>query len=170
MRWRLEEKHYIDDQVLEPGTLVGDETEHPYVFTKADPKLGRKVGEPMPPSRAMTPMDEEARAVWRKAFGDEPVERDPLKAIPLTGAQGSPTVKPNPTKQPENVKQGPATQKEPEQPKTGMLAESKPPLSPSTPQPTPKPELQKPAGHDSSKNPGDSKDTETAKAPDIKKI
>lgn len=138
MRWRLETAHYIDDQVLAPGTLVGDDTDHPYVFTKPDARLNRKVGEPMPPSTGMTPMDEEAREVFRKKFGGDIPERDPLKAIPLTGAQGAPTVKPNPTLQPEAPKVGPASTKEPEQPKTGMLAEAPKPTPTEPVHPTPK--------------------------------
>ena len=127
MKWRLEVPHYIDEQVLPPGTLVGDDTEHPYAFTQDDAKLGRKVGEPMPPSTGMTPMDEEARAVYRKKFGDSIPERDPLKSIPLTGAQGAPLVKPATSTRPGIMPE--SRQSEPAVPKTGPLAEGPKPTS-----------------------------------------
>lgn len=170
MKWQLLEAHHIDEQVLPAGTVIGDDTQWPFRSTYNDPKIGRKIGDALPPSHAMTPMDDEARKVYDQVFGGEVPNSDPTRSIPLTGAPDAPRVAgpgskpPPPTPQP--VNQAPKD----DAPKTGMLAPSKPLLSPVTPQPATKPELQKPADHDSSKNPGDSKDTETVKAPDINKI
>ena len=138
MKWRLETPHHIDEQVLEPGTLIGDDTQWPYKATKADPKIKRAVGDHLPPSTNMTPMDEEARDAWRKKFGDEPLNRDPFKSVPLTGDGNSPMVRgPAATPQPEPPK--PVNQKPAEPPKTGMAAvkeEPKPtPVHPATPTP-----------------------------------
>jgi len=115
MKWRLESPHHIDEQVLEAGTLIGDDTAHPYRAPKDDPKIKRKAGDHLPPSTNMTPMDEEARAAWRKHFGDEPLNRDPFRSVPLTGAEGAPMVK------------GPAAKPQPEQPKPVNQAPSEPP-------------------------------------------
>lgn len=169
MKWQLLEPHHIDEQVLPAGTIIGDDTQWPYRSTYDDPKIKRRKGDYLPPSRAMTPLDDEAYKAFSEAFGGEVPVTDPAKSIPLTGAQGDPRIPgvaaPRaPVYKTEPVNKAPDN----EGPETGMKA--KPPLSPSTPEPPLKPELQKPAGHDSAKNPGDSKDTETAKAPDIKKI
>lgn len=170
MKWQLLEPHYIDETVLPAGTIVGDDTPHPFRSTYNDKKIDRKIGDHLPPSRAMTPMDEEARRAFEETFGEEVPDIDPLKSIPLTGAEGAPRV-PGVGSRPPKFKQEPVNSPpEDNAPKTGMAAPSRPPLSPNTPQPDLKPELKKPFGHDSSKNPGDSKDTETAKAPDIRKI
>lgn len=168
MKWQLTEQHHIDEQVLPIGTIIGDDTPHPYRATKADPKIGRNVGDALPPSANMIPIDEEAHRFYDKHFGGKVPEGDPMKSIPLTGAPDSPRV-PGVRPQP-NVTAPAAPNPAPkdEAPRTGIGARPTP--APSTPQPPLKPELQNPSGHDSSKNPGDAKDTETAKAPDIKKI
>lgn len=171
MKWQLLEPHYIDEQVLPAGTAIGDDTQWPFRSTYNDKKIGRKIGDPLPPSRAMTPMDEEAREAFQEAFHGEIPETDPTRSIPLTGAEGAPRVA-GPGAKPPTFKSEPVN-KAPDDdgPRTGLNAPaSRPPLSPNTPQPELKPELRKPVGHDSEKNPGDSKDTQTAKAPDIKKI
>lgn len=157
MRWQLLEPHHIDEQVLPAGTVIGDDTQWPFRATYNEKKnkfgggVDRKIGDPLPPSRAMTPMDDEARKVYEDVFGGEIPESDPTRAIPLTGAPGAPTVRgagstpPKPTPQPVN------TAPKDDAPKTGMNAPN-------------------PPGHDSAKNPGDSKDTVTARTPDIKKL
>ena len=151
MKWQLTEPHYIDEMVLQPGTIIGDETQWPYLAPKDDLKIKRKKGDPLPPSRAMIPMDDEARKFYSDYFGGEVPESDPTKSIPLTGAPGAPKisgpgVKP-PAESPKPVNQAPKD----DAPKTGMNAPN-------------------PPGHDSAKNPGDAKDTQTARTPDIKKI
>ncbi len=156
MRWQLLEPHHIDEQVLPAGTIIGDDTQWPYRSTYNEKKdrygkgVDRKIGDPLPPSTAMTPMDDEARKVFDETFGGEVPNTDPTKSIPLTGAPGAPSVRgpgqPAPTQKPQPVNQPPT-----EVPKTGMAAPN-------------------PPGHDSAKNPGDSKDTVTARTPDIKKI
>lgn len=174
MKWQLLEPHHIDEQVLPAGTVIGDDTQWPYRATYNEKKnkfgggVDRKIGDPLPPSRAMTPMDDEARKVYDDVFGGEIPNPDPTRSIPLTGAPDSPKVAGPGSKPPPASPQPVNSAPKDDAPKTGMAA--KPPLSPSTPQPALKPELQKPSGHDSSKNPGDSKDTETAKAPDINKL
>lgn len=135
MKWRLEAAHHIDEQVLDPGTIIGDDTQWPYRAMKDDLKIGRKVGDALPPSTNMTPMDEEARAAWRKVYGDEPIDRDPFKSVPLTGAAGAPMVK-GPAHKPISEPPKPVNEKPFEAPKVGMAAEA--PKSTPTATPTPK--------------------------------
>lgn len=123
MKWRLELPHHIDEQVLEPGTIIGDDTQWPFRALKADPKIGRKVGDSLPPSTAMTPLDDEARKAFETKFGKDAPERDPLAAIPLTGAPDAPKVRPpgySPQAQPDQrpVNQAPKESAA----RTGMMA------------------------------------------------
>lgn len=168
MKWQLLGPHHIDEMVLPAGTIIGDDTQWPFRSTYNDKKIDRKIGDPLPPSREMIPMDDEAREMFDKAFDGEVPEADPTRSIPLTGAPEAPKVRGVGEKPPVSTPQPVNPAPKDNVPNTGMAA--KPPLSPSTPQPALKPELQKPAGHDSAKNPGDSKDTQTAKAPDINKL
>lgn len=123
MLWRLDGDHQIDEQILPEGTVIGDETQWPFRATKADPKINRKVGDPLPPSTQMTPLDDEARKVFKAKFGTEAPNKDPLASIPLTGAQNAPKVLPKavppvaPVRAPVNV--APAD----EGSKVGMVAE-----------------------------------------------
>ena len=59
MKWKLNTQHYIDDALLDPGTIVGTDTPYPF---------------PYPPSLNMEPVDEEAKAYLKahpRKFGDE---------------------------------------------------------------------------------------------------
>lgn len=77
MKFRLDAQHYINDRLLEPGHIIGDETDVPMVLAN---------GEPMKPSVNMTPLDDEAWNLFRETFpGTRPPDRDPTKAIPLRG-------------------------------------------------------------------------------------
>lgn len=76
MKYRLDVEHYIDDRLLEPETVIGDEGAVPFRF--AD-------GRPMVPSTGMTPLDDEAMAIWKKKFPDTKPQRDPTAAIPVRG-------------------------------------------------------------------------------------
>jgi hypothetical protein len=145
MKWQLTEPHHIDEQVLQPGTIIGDDTQWPYLAPKDDPKIKRKKGDHLPPSRAMIPMDDEAHKYYAEYFGGEVPESDPTKSIPLTGAPGAPKISGPGVKPPAESPKPVNTAPKDDAPKTGML-------------------------HDSAKNPGDSKDTQTAKTPDIKKL
>ncbi len=129
MKWQLLEPHHIDEQVLNPGTIIGDETQWPYRATKEDRKIGRKVGDALPPSRAMTPMDDEARKVFYEKFGGEIPETDPTKSIPLTGAEGSPKVA-GPGQRPPPFKQEPANSAPEPAPQTGIEAPAPKPAAP----------------------------------------
>lgn len=81
MRYQLLEKHYINDLLLEPGTIVGvpgdkDITAYwvmPDGFT------------PREPSRAMIPLDDAAKEVFGKRFPDYVPDIDPTKPIPVMG-------------------------------------------------------------------------------------
>jgi len=72
MRFRLDEQHYADDRLLEPGMEVGDGdgTVHPWRWpsdvsfvsnktgddgTIRPMRVEHKAGEAMPPSKSMTP-------------------------------------------------------------------------------------------------------------------
>jgi len=77
MKFRLDTQHYINDRLLEPGHVVGDETDVPFL---------NRDGSPMTPSVNMTPLDDEAWQHFQKSFpGTHRPERDPTKAIPLRG-------------------------------------------------------------------------------------
>lgn len=151
MQYRLDEPHYIHDTILEAGTIIGDETAIPFryerdVMANADGKGGARAGDPMPPSRSMTPFDDEARRMYQERFNGQAPDRDPTKSIPMQGTGDTNKVLP------------------PSAPRPGM-----PVHTPTTPTKVME-ERMPPVGHDSSKNPGDSKDTQTAKAPDVKKL
>jgi len=122
MKWRLDEAHYDSDamQTLETGTIVGDgcANEWRYPETAADKTLR---GKPRPPSRSMTPLDDEAKVAWEDKFGDKdpPPPHDPTKPIPITtaarDAQGNiKAAQPRPPGQPtgENVTKDPSVAKE----------------------------------------------------------
>jgi len=80
MKYRLDAQHYINDRLLEPGHVIGEGTDVPFVDRK---------GNPIRPSRSMTPLDAEARSHFEKAFpGTDLPEADALKAIPLHDNQG----------------------------------------------------------------------------------
>jgi hypothetical protein len=69
-RYRLTERAYIADRVLEPGTEIGSGTEIPFDGT---------------PGPYMEPLDTAAKAEVAKAakhWGP----RDPLATLPLTGS------------------------------------------------------------------------------------
>jgi hypothetical protein len=138
MRWRLSEPHHIDEQVLDAGTIIGDDTQWPYRATKDDPKINRKKGDPLPPSTNMIPLDQEATEAWDKKWGDRDVGGDPFKSVPLTGAPDAPIVR-GPANKPQPEPPKPVNTKPAEPPKTGILApkeEPKPtPTHPSTPTP-----------------------------------
>lgn len=58
MKWKLNTQHYINDALLEPGTIVGTDTPFPF---------------PYPPSLNMEPVDEEAKEYLKahpRKFGD----------------------------------------------------------------------------------------------------
>lgn len=107
MRFRLDAQHYADDKLLEPGMEVGDGegTVHPWRFSK-DIKTDRqdiKAGQAMPPSLQMTPLDNEAREMYRKAFKSDQPERDPMKPIPLQGTGSTAKVPPVITTKPSQL-------------------------------------------------------------------
>jgi hypothetical protein len=108
MKWRLDADHVIDESVLPAGTIIGDDTNHPFRALKDDMKIGRKKGDALPPSVQMSPMDDEARKAFSKKFGEEAPNRDPLAAIPLTGAPDAPKVKGPAAPQPVVNRPGPA--------------------------------------------------------------
>lgn len=81
MLFRLDTQHYINDRLLEPGHIIGDNTDVPMILPNGDPVL---------PSVNMTPLDDEARAAFKDRFpGSRMPERDPTKAIPLRGSGDS---------------------------------------------------------------------------------
>lgn len=81
MKFRLDTQHYINDRLLEPGHIIGDETDVPMVLPN---------GEPLKPSVNMTPLDDEAWKFFNDTFpGARRPERDPTKAIPIRGSGDS---------------------------------------------------------------------------------
>lgn len=99
MRFRLDAQHYINDRLLEPGHIIGDETDVPFIDEK---------GRPMKPSVSMTPLDAEAHEHFKRTFpGAEFPERDPTAKIPLQGTfdktkvgGAAPNVPPKPNQDP----------------------------------------------------------------------
>jgi hypothetical protein len=122
MKWQLTEPHHIDEMVLPIGTIIGDDTPHPYRAPKDDPKIGRKAGDALPPSTNMLPADDEARKFYDKHFGGKVPEGDPTKSIPLTGAPDSPKVVGVAPQPKVAAPQGPNTMPKDNVPKTGMIA------------------------------------------------
>lgn len=90
MKYRLDDKHYADDKLLEPGTEVGDGCEVPWRYAAENKVLGIKAGQAMPPSVSMTPIDDEAKKIYTTHFGGVLPERDPTKAIPIMGFADAP--------------------------------------------------------------------------------
>lgn len=81
MKFRLDVQHYIHDRLLEPGHIVGDETDVPLINTD---------GSPMIPSRGMTPLDAGAKSLFEKTFPNSRVPPiDATKAIPIRGTGDS---------------------------------------------------------------------------------
>jgi hypothetical protein len=69
-RYRLTERAYIADRVLEPGTEIGSGTEIPFSGI---------------PGPYMEPLDAAAKAAVEAASKDWGT-RDPIASLPLTGA------------------------------------------------------------------------------------
>lgn len=92
MRLLLDEPHYVDDMLFERGTIVGDGegAAHDWRYKDDVKQIGVKAGERRPLSRAMTPLDDEARTALKAAFGTEKPEADPTKAIPIQGTTKDP--------------------------------------------------------------------------------
>lgn len=75
MKYRLDAQHYINDRLLEPGHIVGDETDVPFRDRK---------GEPLIPSASMTPLDGDARSHFKKHFPDAVLpEGDAANNVPI---------------------------------------------------------------------------------------
>lgn len=165
MKWRLTAPHHIDEQVLPVGTIIGDDTSWPHRARLDDPRIGRKAGDPLPPSNDMQPLDNEAKKLYEEVYGTSGAfPSDPTASIPLTGAENSPKVRPEGAARPTEY----AAPQGKDEPGPNLKQVTTPPAqNPTSQQPK---QADKPANHDSSKNPGDSKDTETAKAPDVRKI
>jgi hypothetical protein len=76
MKYRLDAQHYIDNMLLEPGLVIGDDE----LITYRDEK-----GHPRAPSLQMTPLDDEAKRLFEEHHNSAAPERDPTKSIPLQG-------------------------------------------------------------------------------------
>lgn len=91
MRFFLDQAHYVEDRLLDKGVIVGDSAEgqpapvHPWRWPRENKRIGVTAGQAMKPSRWMVPLDDEAKKLYKATFGEEPPERDPFAAIPLTG-------------------------------------------------------------------------------------
>lgn len=89
MKYRLDEDHYDNDsmQLLPTGTVVGDGCDNPWRYPASSPNKAL-AGTPRPPSRAMTPVDDEAKREYAKHFNEGVPERDPTRAVPITPIDG----------------------------------------------------------------------------------
>ncbi len=96
MRFRLDAQHYADDKLLEAGMEVGDgeNSVSPWRYERDIKEKDIKAGQLRPPSLQMTPLDDEARKVYRDTFNTDTPERDPTKPIPLQGTGSKAMVPP----------------------------------------------------------------------------
>lgn len=88
MQFRLLTQHYVRDQLLEPGTIVGTDTPYPW-----EDELG-----PMRPSLAMVGVDEEginAVNAYRVEKGRRPIPSE----LPTLHPANMPVGKPEPPAQ-----------------------------------------------------------------------
>lgn len=79
MKYRLDAQHYINDRLLEPGHIIGDETD--CAFVNAD-------GSPMEPSMQMTPLDGDAKSAFEKRFPNTKLPKSALDNISLKMTEG----------------------------------------------------------------------------------
>lgn len=84
MRYRLDEAHYDEFVELPAGTEVGDGTEISWKYPTTIDNVALR-GKYKPPSKSMTPLDDEARKAFEDYFKEEAPERDPTKKIPIMG-------------------------------------------------------------------------------------
>lgn len=123
MKWRLNAEHHIDEQVLPAGTEIGDGTQWPYRSTYDDPKINRKIGDALPPSNEMIPLDEEAHKLFKSTYGEEAPDKDPFRSVPLSGAPGAPMVRGVATQAPRPTEPTPRYEPPPAVAKVGLNAE-----------------------------------------------
>lgn len=77
MKFRLDVQHYAEDKLLDAGTEVGDGCSVSWRDAK---------GHALTPSKGMTPLDDEAKVLFKKTFpGESRPDIDPTKAIPVMG-------------------------------------------------------------------------------------
>lgn len=90
MKFLLEIDHYVDDRLLEKGSVIGDSEGcvHDWRYLKAEGE--HKAGDRRPLSSAMTPLDEEAKALMQRQFGTTKAVIDPTSAIPIQGTTNAP--------------------------------------------------------------------------------
>lgn len=74
MKFRLDSQHYINDRLLEPGHIIGDQTDCAFVDAE---------GEPMKPSMQMTPLDGDAKSLFEKTFPNTKLTKNALDNISL---------------------------------------------------------------------------------------
>jgi hypothetical protein len=81
MRFKLLAQHYINDRLLEEGTIIGEGTEVPFLDAK---------GNPLPPSDQMEGLDEESQklvdSVREKSWNIDNI------GLTMQPAGGDPTV------------------------------------------------------------------------------
>lgn len=84
MKYRLDETHYDEFVELPAGTEVGDGTEITWKYGSNVANVALR-GKWKPPSRSMTPLDDEAKRAFAAHFKEEAPERDPTAKIPIMG-------------------------------------------------------------------------------------
>lgn len=108
MRYRVIDKLYVDDKLIDPtdpryaSVEVGDGCDIQWRYPVTSPRVDSngfpikspvKAGDPMPPSRALLPLDDEAKQMWKDHYGEdhlgEEVVRDPTLQIPISGVQAA---------------------------------------------------------------------------------
>lgn len=81
MKYLLLEPHSVNDMLIEKGTVVGvpGDKDISYFWVMPDGFTPRE------PSRAMQPLDDDAKAKFGTRFPDYVPDVDPTKAIPVMG-------------------------------------------------------------------------------------
>lgn len=90
MRYRLDEDHYDEFVQLPAGTEVGDGCEVTWKYPNNVENAALR-GKYKPPSKSMTPLDDEARAAYEKHFNQDSPERDPSKKASIFSIDPSDT-------------------------------------------------------------------------------
>ena len=124
MKYRLNAQHYADDRLLEPGAIVGDgdEAVHPWRYP-ADIQTdvqNIKAGQAMPPSKEMTPLDDEAKKLYGEAFPQsKPKHIEGAKPTAIQGTGNVGVQKPTPPRPSSTPAAYPSTSAASAQPKKG---------------------------------------------------
>jgi hypothetical protein len=90
MKYRLDESHYDEYAELPAGTEVGDGTAVSWKYPETIDNVTLR-GKYKPPSKSMTPLDDEAKKAYAEHFKIEAPVKDPEKKPAIFSANPSDT-------------------------------------------------------------------------------